>query len=256
MMKKVFLIAFVLLFSCVNYAQEFEFDFQQIIGELDDGDRYTPEMGSYDGYEIPLYKGESARFMLYTENFTPRLLLASPDGKIFRQIEGKKYDLTKLAVEVPESGNWYLYVTATLEDMGAYYLQNAIGPDSSFNLPNNAGFCTKIKFVLAHARASFQLLGGDRGKLVDFDGVRRRYLDKEDGSFHSVIYEGTNIADAEKSLNNFNNKIKGCIPETWNYKENEPATIGDYLVKDFVYSGKDSLENNLQVILRLYELKN
>lgn len=256
-MSKIFVVCFFIL-SVVTFAQnsQHEFDFQQIIGEIEIADQSSESMGIYDGYEIPLYKGENFEFLLYTEQFNPTFILVDPDGRTFKQINGDQYQFARLSGVIPETGDWYLYVSCKDSKYGQYFLQNAIGPETAFNLNPKAEFCEKLSFILAHARASFQLLGDEKGSKVEFDGEKRKFLDQEDGSYHSIMYEGKDIIKAKKILSEWDKKITECLGDSWTKLELGWSDVGDFKLKDHILSGKDLLGNNLQIVLRLTELKN
>ncbi|MBU1099023.1 MAG: hypothetical protein KKA84_01370 [Bacteroidetes bacterium] len=252
------IIVFVLFQGLVLLAQnsEHEFDFQQIIGEIESTDQFSQSMGIYDGYEIPLYEGENIEFLLYTEQFNPTFILVDPSGKTFKQIVGDQFQFARLRGVIPESGDWYLYVSSKESQTGQYFLQNAIGPETAFNLSAEASFCEKLSFILAHARASFQLLGDEKGSKVEFKGEKRKYLDQEDGSYHSILYEGKDMNAANKLLDEWKIKIIACVGETWITREHGWTDVGDFKLKDIILSGTDLVNNKLQIVFRITELKN
>lgn len=253
-----FIIGFLLVFfsASINYAQkeQFEFDFQQIAGELTNEDLFKETIGRYDGFEIPLYKGEVVNFLLYSEEFNPVLILAAPDGNTFRQSIGEKYNFAKISVKIPAEGDYYLYVVGGRNGLGRYYLQNAIGPETAFQLPHKSGFCDKLFYILSHARASFQMLGGDGKSEVSLDGSQRNYLNSDDGSYHTVFYEGKNSEEAEKIYSSLIKQIDDCLDDNWKFNSVVPIEEGNYLIQDKIFVGKDSLQNNLQIILRTKKL--
>ena len=257
MLKYVMTILILLFFSTATFSQEnkFEFDFQQSIGELNSDDLVEEGMGRYDGYEIPLYKGEVVQFVLYSEEFNPVLILAAPDGRRIKQSLGKQYNFARIAMVIPEDGNYILYVVCDKDKTGQYFLQNAIGPETAFSLPPGSPFCERITYILAHARASFQLLGGGEKSSVILEGTIKSYLDGEDGSYHSILYEGKKLNEAEKLLSDFDVNIADCLNGDWKKISEKWKTAGNYKMRDTIYIGKDSMDNNLRVILRVYELQ-
>ena len=257
MLKYVFVYLIFLLFYTSSYAQDnkFEFDFQQQIGELDSSDLVKEGMGRYDGYEIPLYKGEMVQFVLYSEEFNPILILASPDGRKIKQSLGEQYNFARISMTIPEDGEYILYVVSDTDKTGQYFLQNAIGPESAFSLPPGSPFCDRVAYILAHARASFQLLGGSEKSSVILDGTIKSYLDSEDGSYHSILYEGKKQEEAEKKLSDLDMKISDCLGDNWKKNAEQWKTEGNYKLRDTIFSGNDSLGNHLLVILRLYDLQ-
>ena len=64
---------------------QYEVEFNEIKGTLSKSDEYKKDFGRYDGYQVPLYKGEAVNFVAYSEKFMPRLFFVTPAGKVFKQ---------------------------------------------------------------------------------------------------------------------------------------------------------------------------
>jgi hypothetical protein len=207
-----FLFLFVFLsFYSANIFGQFDVEYNEINGSLTKTDEFKKELGRYDGYEIPLYEGEAVNLIVYSEKFSPRLIFVTPGGNIYKQASSGTSKIASIISTVNESGNWILYVVGDSAATGDYTFQYSFASKNSLILPVQHDFCTSLQFVVAHAKAYFLLMENPvdaKTAFVKINNAVDAFIDESDGAYTAKMYEGNNLAEAEKIYN----QIRGMNP--------------------------------------------
>lgn len=244
---------FILLsFYSVTYAQ-FEVEYTKIDGSLNTSDNYRENFGRYDGYEFELYQGEAVNIVVFSDDFLPKIFFVNPKGKVFKEAYSEKTNVAVITTSIPESGEWILYVVGDSLTIGNYTLQLSIASANSISLPPDTDFCTKLKFILAHANAYFFLLEApvsSKTEFVKLNGSIDTFIDENDGSYVSKFYEGNSLKDAEKIFSEIINRVRNCLDKNWKQQSKDWQTVDDYKIKGIMIleSGKE-IERYIQISL-------
>ncbi len=247
MIKK--LILFLSLF-CFNslVAQEFFVDYQKIEGKLTSKDLVKENFGRYDGYKIPLNKGERAYFIVYAEEFSPSLIVVTPNDEKFQQVTPRGEDFVTLGFKVPESGEWVLYVVGDKNAQGDYVLQYAFADSASLFINDKVEFCVGLNYLLAHSTAYFlfpQTIPSTK-PLFKFSDAVDAFINGDDASYNSVFYQGDKEKDAQEVYNSLSNRIGNCIPKDWKRKNGSDSVNGSG-VENYI-QWNEPIKNNPRVV--------
>lgn len=224
MFKKIF--AGILFIVLISNAQEFFVEHQKIEGKLNSTDLMKQNFGRYDGFQLPLNKGERAHFIVYSEDFSPSIVLVTPDDKKFQQAQGRGDAFVSMGLKVPESGEWVLYVVGDSAAQGDYLLQYSFADSASLFLNSKADFCTGINYLIAHSNAYFIFpqTVPSKNSLYQIEGALDVYINGDDASYNAVMYEGNSIEEAKTVYEEVFAKIKNCVPKDWQLKESKVDT--------------------------------
>jgi hypothetical protein len=235
-----FLFLFVFLsFYSANIFGQFDVEYNEINGSLTKTDEFKKELGRYDGYEIPLYEGEAVNLIVYSEKFSPRLIFVTPGGNIYKQASSGTSKIASIISTVNESGNWILYVVGDSAATGDYTFQYSFASKNSLILPVQHDFCTSLQFVVAHAKAYFLLMENPvdaKTAFVKINNAVDAFIDESDGAYTAKMYEGNNLAEAEKIYNQYANDVGNCLDKSWIRKSESWVDIDDYKVKSVLYT--------------------
>lgn len=248
MKKRVCILFFILISIMTLNAQEFFVDHQRIEGELTSKDLYRPDFGRYDGYQMPLTKGERVHFILFSNSFSPSLVIVTPDEKKYQQTTARGDDFVTLGFKVPVSGEWVLYVVADSLARGEYYLQTAFADSASLFLNESAEFCTGMNYLLAHANAYFifpQTVPSTRN-VYRINGAIDSFINGDDPSYNASFYEGDGADEAESKFNSIAKKIDECIPKGWK-KTQRTDNIGDGVIENSIL-WTEQVKSNYRII--------
>ena len=256
--RKVLPVVFILIIASNTVFSQFEVEYNEIKGTLTKSDEYKKEFGRYDGYEIPLYEGEAVNLVAYSDKFTPRLIFVSPNGKVFKQSLSSKSNVASIITSVNESGEWILFVVGDSSATGDYTFQYAFASKNSVQLPKDADFCTSLNFITAHAKAYFLLLENPidaKNPFVKLNGALDAYIDESDGSYTAKMYEGNNLAEAEKIYKNYSENVGTCLDKSWIKKSESWVSVEDYKVQSTLYT-EPVKEKERLVLVALQDLRN
>ncbi|HOI30150.1 MAG TPA: hypothetical protein PLZ15_10375 [Melioribacteraceae bacterium] len=253
---KKYIVLFILLVSNLSYAQ-FEVEFNETKGSLTLSDNLKPEFGRYDGYRIPLYKGETVNFIVFSEKFNPGLIFVTPQGDVFKQSDKTTPGFASIITDITEDGEWILYVVGDSSSVGEYQFQYAIAGSNSVSLPADADFCTSLQFILAHSNAFFLLLENrydSSNSFIKLKGAKDSFIDESDGSFTSVFLETDNLNEAEKLHKDLINSISSCLDKNWKSGSSDWRKNVDYRVKETVFT--ENIKDSYRIIkIELLDLK-
>lgn len=219
MLKNVIL-SLLFMFIITN-GQEFYVEYQKIEAELTESDLFKDNFGRYDGYQLPLNKGERVHFMVFSESFSPSLVLVTPNDTKYQQASARGDDYITMGLKVPETGEWLLYVLGDSTAEGDYYLQYAFADSASLQLKGDVDFCTGLSFILAHSNAYFifpQTVPSSR-LLHKLKGSIDSFINSDDAAYVSTFYEGNDNEAAEKIYNSLKKSVQSCLSENWKSKE-------------------------------------
>jgi hypothetical protein len=216
----------------------FPVEYYKMEGELTEKDLFKDEFGRYDGFELPLNKGEHAYFFVYSKEFTPALILVSPDGKVYQQSATEGGEFSTIRAAVPETGNWYIYVVGDADETGTYYFHYGFTADTALEIKKNADFCTKLNYLVAHSKAHFVFIENPNKKieLPVFEKAESANISDVDASYKTVLYDGDSFNRAIKIFTDFNKKIKLCLGEDWNTKLNDFTKVADHREQSVEYT--------------------
>ncbi len=220
MKKHMFLLIIFLISVSSVFAQEFYVDYQKIEGELTSKDLFRENFGRYDGFKMPMNKGERAHFIVYSNSFSPSLILVTPGDKKFQQASAKGEDFVTLGFKVPESGEWVLYVVGDSVSRGEYLLQTAFADSASLFLNENADFCTGMNYLLAHSNAYFifpQTVPSSRS-VYQIKGSIDSFVNGDDPSYNASFYQGNDKVKAGKKFIDLEKQIDACNLKGWKKK--------------------------------------
>ncbi|MEW6507916.1 MAG: hypothetical protein AB1432_09250 [Bacteroidota bacterium] len=253
-MKLTLLILFFFISLSLN--AQFDVEFNELIGELTKTDKYKPEFGRYDGYQIPLYAGEAVNFIVYSDAFNPKIVFVSPSGNVYKQSEGTS-GIASIITSVPEEGEWVLYVVGDLYSLGKYTFQYAFASSNSLNLSSDSDFCTTLNFIIAHAKAYFLLfenLYDSKQTFVKLNKSKDAFIDDSDASYNALFLETNNLKEAENLYKELQTDVSKCLDNNWTISVANWYNVEDYKVKSISYSEKVK-ENGRFVKLMLLNLK-
>lgn len=253
---KKYIVLFILLVSNLSYAQ-FEVEFNETKGSLTLSDNLKPEFGRYDGYRIPLYKGETVNFIVFSEKFNPGLIFVTPQGDVFKQSDKTTPGFASIITDITEDGEWILYVVGDSSSVGEYQFQYAIAGSNSVSLPADADFCTSLQFILAHSNAFFLLLENrydSSNSFIKLKGAKDSFIDESDGSFTSVFLETDNLNEAEKLHKDLINSISSCLDKDWKSRSSDWRKNVDYRVKETVFT-ENIKDSNRVIKIELLDLR-
>lgn len=225
----VFLTFILITFS--TYAQ-FEVEFNEIKGELTRNDKISEGFGRYDGYQIPLYSGEAVNFVVYSDTFSPKIVFVTPKGNVFKQ-SNSAGNVASIITTVPEDGEWVLYIVSEQNELGSYTLQFALASSNSLSISIDADFCTKLNFIIAHAKAYFLLFENpfdSQQAFVKLNGAKDAFIDDVDASYNAVFLETDNLKEAEILFNNLSDQVAKCLDKDWLKISSSWQKVDDYKV--------------------------
>lgn len=244
-MKKIFVLITMLSIQIFAQVPAYHVEFHEMNGRLTKSDSYRSGFGRYHGYEIPAYSGEGMNFIVYSEKFTPSLVLVDPEGKIFKQKTASNTQFANFSALMNKEGTWILYVVGDSTAFGDFYFQYAIASPQSLELSADADFCTGLNYVLEHCRAFFVFFDNpvsSRKTFTKLNGSSDAFLDDDDGSYNAVFYDGDDLKKAESVFNDLTGRVKACLTESWNIKNNNWSNIEDYKEKSAMFTSKDKTD--------------
>ena len=247
---KIFFLMIILVSLAPIFAQEFYVDYQKIEGELSTKDLYRDNFGRYDGFKMPMNKGERVHFILYSSSFSPTLVVVTPQDKKYQQASARGEDFVTLGFKVPESGEWVLYVLGDSISRGEYILQTAFADSASLFLNERADFCTGLKYLIAHSNAYFifpQTVPSNR-QVYQIQGSFDAFINGDDPSYNASFYQGNDNAEADKVFKDITGKIDNCVQKTWK-KKIENTKSGE-VVNTITWT--EQVKNNPRVIRLTY----
>lgn len=230
MKKIIFLLTFILI-SSPAFAQ-FEVEFNEMNGELTKNDKYEEGFGRYDGFQIPLYSGETVNFVVYAETFSPKIVFVTPKGNVYRQTASTG-NIASIITTVPEDGEWLLYIVGDANAIGKYTLQYALAASNSIKIPTDSDFCTSLNFVIAHAKAYFLLLENSfdsQKPFIKLTNSKDAFIDDADASYNAVFLETNDIKEAEKLYKQLVDQVSVCVDKEWSKNVSGWQKIEDYKV--------------------------
>ncbi len=254
-MQKLFIL-FLLAITVLVSAQEQEkyVDYSYSEGTLEKTDKFKQGMGRYDGYTVPLNKGESLYLSLYSESFKPSLILVSPKGDIFKEVQYHGNDFLNLNTKIPESGDWVLYIVGDKNAEGQYVYQIAFASESMSIHPDSGDVCGAVKYLLLHSNAYNVFLQGDENIYL-FPGSVEAYLDGNDASYNNVFARTNDEREAELVFTNYKLLIDECLSDKWKrtsrtWSENEDG----YKVK-YVEFARATKTDSYRITLQLSDYR-
>lgn len=247
MIKKLILFLLLVCFNSL-VAQEFFVDYQKIEGKLTSQDLVKEDFGRYDGYKMPLNKGERAYFIVYAEEFSPSLIVVTPNDEKFQQVSARGEDFVTLGFKVPQSGEWVLYVVGDKNAQGNYMLQYAFADSASLFLNENVEVCVGLNYLLAHSTAYFlfpQTVPSNK-PLFKFADAVDAFINGDDASYNSVFYQGDNNKEAQAVYDSLIERIGKCVPKNWE-KQKGTDTVNGSGVENYI-KWSEPVKNNPRVV--------
>lgn len=229
MKNKIILAVILLIFIYTGnyYSQsKFNIDYNEIKGKLTKTDKFKKDFGRYHGFEFPLYQGETANFLIHSNDFNAKVILVSPDGNVFKQSNDLSNGLNSLITKIPVSGDWIVYVIGNQNDQGNFILRYAVADANSINVPSNMDFCSTLNFLIAHANANFMMLEAAvdiNNGLPKLPGTFSSAINLNNGEFINIICNG-NINYVREQFNLYKNMLKNCLPD-WKDVNNEKEEL-------------------------------
>ena len=244
----------LLCLSSYAFAQNpYSVEYSEVRGSLKSSDKYKKDFGKYHGFELPLYEGEKANFALFSSDFSGRLVLVDPKGKVYKQSGEARDGMASVLTEIPISGDWILYVVGENNDTGEFALRYAFASSSSLNISSNMDFCSTLNFLIAHAAAHFMMLPVEQLNESGIELLGRNgkgEIDEKDGALNITIYEGADENRAKTSFNDTYNKIINCIGD-WNSSElYSKGEKGEDILYGKTFSEKGN-KNGTKVIIKM-----
>ncbi|MBM4172037.1 MAG: hypothetical protein FJ214_09240 [Ignavibacteria bacterium] len=235
---KIFCVVVLIIASSEKLYSQFEVEFNETKGTLSQSDKYKQDFGRYDGYQIPLYKGEAVNFVVYSEKFSPRIVFVSPKGNIYKQSIPENQNIASIVTTVPEEGEWILYIVGDKEAYGEYTFQYAFASSNSLTLPKESDFCKTLNFIIAHAKAYFLLFENpydSQQPFVKLNGAKDAFIEESDGSYSALFLETDNKSEAEQNFKQISDQVSKCLGTNWKSKTENYLQIDDYKVKTVTY---------------------
>ncbi len=238
---------FLLLISTVIFSQP-RVEYYTSSGKLEESDHVKKDFGRYDGYELPVQKGEIVHIFVHSGEFEPLVALVNPDGEIYSQgdITGNGYSY--INAEIPVFGEWLVYVIGNEKSRGEYTLNLGFTDKASVKFDDKADFCGKLNYLFIHAKAHFIFANeyGNLEKELNFEGMQAKIFDPENISYSIVFYHGNKFARAKNIYDNYSSKVDECLKGWKKVKGEEKHSI--------IYSKKLD-ESNVKIAIRLNEIK-
>ena len=232
--------------------QQFQVEFHRQSGKLTSSDLYKKGFGRYDGYQLPVNKGEAVNLLIYSEKFTPTILLVDPEGKTFRQNSANAEGYAHIETVIPSTGEWIVYVVGDSMATGDYFFQYGFAEPNSIELDSNADFCTGIDFLLEHANAYFIFLENPvdlTARFPKLEGATDAFIDEDDGSYTATMYDGNNEKEAVDIYDNLLKKVKSCVKKGWKVEESDWKTVEEYREKYYMYKEQTASPRYVKVSL-------
>ncbi len=255
---KLFIGLFSFLFFLSVSSAQYEIEFNETKGSLKLTDKYKPDFGRYDGYEISLYEGESVNFIVQSDDFLPRLFFVSPKGEIFKQSVDGQSNIASIISKIPGSGDWLLYIVSDSASVGEYTFQYAFASANSLTYEGDSTFCSILNYLSAHSKAYFLLLENSydsNRSLIKFPGSIDSFLDEETGNYTSKIYEGDNLSEAKNKFIYQGEEIKKCLDENWGLNNVDWYVEKDYKVMEKLFV-ESSNEIERIILVRFFDFRN
>lgn len=214
MIKKITLFVILLVISHGILFSQFKYnvEYRTLNGAINEKSQVSKGFGRYNGYTIPLHENETVNFFVYSEDFTPKLVLVDPNGKTAKYTLVDKIYAT-MQLKIPFEGDWVVYVVTDDTIKGDYYFQYTIAPEAMMYINENADLCEKLDYLVAHSKANFRIFEFDNkalNLLPDMSGFGNSFLDLTTGSYNSTFYDDDNKDRATTSFNNLFDSINKC----------------------------------------------
>lgn len=239
-------IAFSLMQFASVYSQlsKYHVEFFQKSGELTKKDLLKKDFGRYDGYQIYLAKNEIANFFVYSENFSPSLVLVDPQSEMFVRKEGGGNEFVSLQEVIPKGGDWIVYVLGDTSAYGNYYFQYAFTDSSSISIKKGSNFCENLNYLIAHSTAHFVFLDNFTGNNLYnfFEDAVDAYIDSHDASYDALMYDGNSKVEAQKIFDSLISSVKECIGGGWKNTESNWKNTDEGMQKYFLLQEKNKKE--------------
>lgn len=254
-MKKLLGFTLLILFfaSAFVVAQtQYGVEYDEIDGKLTTNDKFKKDFGRYKGFELPLNKGEMANFAIFSNKFSPKLVLVDPNGKIYKQSGTAQQGMTSILTEIPLSGEWILYVIGGATDSGDFKLRYAFAvPKNLRNQSSNMDFCSTLNYLIPHANAYFMMLNVQLadGALISFPNSNNAFIDNESGSYVNIFFSTQDKSAAETKMNEIKDQLKYCLPD-WKFIESDWKKI-DQLDQKTVLLSEPNIKKPVQLQLTL-----
>ncbi len=212
-MKKYFIYLFILASVSVFAQSKYNVEFNEIKGELSKTDKFKPDFGKYDGFQIPLAAGEKINVNLLTNQFSGKLLLVNPKGEIFKLGQSNN-GIANINAIVPSDGEWIIYVVGDSKSFGNYLVQYSLADLNSQKFPLDTDFCSALLFIAEHSNANFMLMEDNSKTNARFPrlfGSIDNYIEEDEPVFNSVFYSGNNLNEAKDIFTKLNGDVEICL---------------------------------------------
>lgn len=249
--KKTALLFLILAaFSIPAFGQtsKFNVEYSTKEGSLTKKDFVKKEFGRYDGYQLPLNKGEYAYFVIFSNDFSPNLVLMDPNGEVYQRSSSKGDQYVSVGINAPVGGEWLLYVIGDSTALGDYSLQLGFTDSASLSINKKADFCTGLDYLTAHANAYFVFLQSlpTEEPLYQLEGSVDAIINGDDASYTTSFYQGNNSAEAAKIYESLLAKIKACPALTgWTFQSTDWQHTSSGKEMTAVWRGKKSGSHRL-----------
>lgn len=249
--KSLIIVTLVMLFFTIKLTAQYEIEFNEIKGSLNLEDKYSKDLGRYDGFEIPLYKDETVNFIVQAENFIPKIIFVTPAGNVYKQSISSRSNFASLLTTVNESGDWILYIVGDSLAEGNYTLQYSFASQNSLKYKNDLDFCSSLDFILSHAKAYFLLLESVEvlnGSFVKLNGSIDSFIDEADGSYSAKMFESNSLSEAEKIYGEYSSRIAKCLGSSYQKKSQNWVEVEDYKMKSTLFTEKTTDKERLVLV--------
>ncbi len=240
-----FVLTLILTAIALTQTSQFMTEQRLLDGELSADDPLENNLGRFDAYEMDLEAGDQLYIGLYSENFSPKLILLSPSDEIFRRKPSQGQPFIEFQGIVKENGTWEIAVVGDSTASGAYKLMYLWVADNTVSLDENADFCTTLKFLLAHCAVDFHFLKQDTvsGKsgvwtpTVILEGAKTAEIVSPSREwYNALMYSGYNRTRAEQQYTRLVEDITDCLGDNWETETQdwkETGVISRYQQKYF-----------------------
>jgi hypothetical protein len=227
-------------------------EYDEIDGKLTTSDKFKKDFGRYKGFELPLNKGEMANFAIFSDKFSPKLVLVEPNGKIYKQSGSAQKGMTSILTEIPVSGEWILYVIGGATDSGDFKLRYAFAvPENLKSQNSDMDFCSTLNYLIPHANAYFLMLQAQylNNSIPQFPSSLSSFIDNASGSYVNIFFRSNVKVLAEGQLISIRDQIINCLQD-WKVKNSDWKRIDELIHKTVTFLEPNS-KKPIQLILSL-----
>lgn len=194
-------------------------------GELSAASRVT-DAGRFERYEFPFVTREMLDITVHSDDFTPTLVVTAPSTPP-RVVEGTESDVRFRERSTAVAGHWTIDVRASdPAETGMFEVTVRRIAPARPTVRVKGGFCQTLELVLVETLVDNVFLLGEAnedGSFTTTHGLHSELSSQvtKKGLFDSLLYDGSDEADADRVFAQTVTAIGGCLGRDWTYKRSD-----------------------------------